>query len=436
MTDGISMKMYRLALCAVPLVLAWNIATAPARAQGAAAPVPAQSQTQNEETFSQAQIAEFVAPIALYPDPLLTQILMASTYPLEVIEAARWSHDNPSVTGQALATAMQAQPWDPSVKALTAVPQTLEMMSDKLAWTEQLGDAFLAQQQDVLDAVQKLRAEARAAGTLQSTPQQVVTTEPAQAGVLASGGQPPIVIEPVNPDVYYVPVYNPTVAYGAWGYPDYPPFYWSPPGFIASNVVSFAAGVAVGAAIWGGCDWWNHNVIINVNRYNVFNHANINIANNVWVHNPAHRGNVPYNAAVAERFGRSNQAAARDAMRERIDGQREDIFKDRADVQRDRPDAQRDDAFRRIEGKTDDAVRKDDDDRRISPALTERQDEDVRSDGSDRKIDRVMPEGRHAAPERENARRDFMRSRAEAPRLERRPMGGGFHFHGGGRHRH
>ena len=146
------------------------------------------------------------------------------------------------------------------------MPQTLEMMNDKLAWTEELGDAFLAQQQDVLNAVQKLRAEAQAAGNLQSTPQQVVTTAPAPAGVVASGGQPPIVIEPVNPDVYYVPVYNPAVVYGAWDYPNYPPFYWSPLGFVASNVVSFGAGVAVGAAIWGGCDWWNHNVIINVNQ--------------------------------------------------------------------------------------------------------------------------------------------------------------------------
>jgi Protein of unknown function (DUF3300) len=429
MTDKISMKACRLALCAAPLMMIWNVATVPARAQDAPAPAVTQSQPQNEPTLSQAQIAQLVAPVALYPDPLLTQVLMASTYPLEVVEAARWSHDNPAVKGRALETAMQDQSWDPSVKALTAVPQTLEMMSDKLAWTEELGDAFLAQQQDVLNAVQKLRAEAQAAGNLKSTPQQVVTTEPAPSGVVASGGQPPIVIEPVNPDVYYVPVYNPAVVYGGWAYPAYQPFYWSPPGFIASNVVSFAAGVAVGAAIWGGCDWWNHNVFINVNRYNVFNHTNINIANNVWVHNPAHRGNVPYrNAAVAERFGRSDQAAARDAMRARVDVQHDDIFKDHADVQRD-------DAFRGMEGKTDDAARKDDADRRTAPAMTERRDDDVRKADADRRIDRPMPERRDAAPERQDARRDFMRSRAQIFRPERRPMGGGFHFHGGGRDR-
>src|ERR1700753_2105802 len=224
---------------------------------------------------------------------------------------------------------MQSQSWDPSVKALTAVPQTLQMMSDKLAWTEELGDMFLAQQQDVVVAVQKLRAEAQAAGNLRSTPQQVVTMAPPPANAIASGAQQPIVIEPVNPDVYYVPVYNPAVAYGAWEYPSYQPFYWSPPGFVASNIVSFATGVAVGAAIWGNCDWWNHNVIINVNRYNVFNRTDINITNNVWTHNPAHRGNVPYrNAAVAERFGRGNEAAARDAFSDRFDAGRNDPFRD------------------------------------------------------------------------------------------------------------
>jgi len=408
MTDKISMKTCRLALCAVPLVLVCSFATVPARAQEITAPVQTQSQTQNGETFSQAQIQQLVAPIALYPDPLLTQILMASTYPLEVIEAARWSQNNPSVKGQALENAMQDQSWDPSVKALTAVPQTLEMMSDKLDWTQQLGDAFLAQQQDVLAAVQKLRTEAQAAGKLKSTPQQVVTTEPAPVGVPASADQPPIVIEPVNPNVYSVPVYNPAVVYGAWDYPAYPPFYWSPPGFVASNIVSFTAGVAVGAAIWGGCDWWHNNVTFNVNRYNVFNRTNINITNNVWRHDPAHRGNLPYrNAAVAERFGHPNEAAARDAFR-------------------DRPDAQRNDAFRRAEG---------DADRRVVPAMPDRRDDNVRRDIGDRAVDRAMPERREFAPPRDDARRQIMRSRAQVFRPQQHAMGGGFHFHGGGRHR-
>jgi hypothetical protein len=438
MTNNIAMTMRRFAFCAVPLVLVSSFATAPARAQDTTAPaqIQSQSRTQNQASFSEAQIEQFVAPIALYPDPLLSQILMASTYPLEVVEAARWSHDNPGVKGTALENAMQAQSWDPSVKSLTTVPQTLEMMSDKLAWTEQLGDAFLAQQQDVLNAVQKLRTEAQAAGNLQSTPQQVVTTASPPSGVAVSGPQQPIVIEPVNPDVYYVPVYNPAVVYGAWDYPAYSPFYWSPPGFVASNVVSFAAGVAVGAAIWGGCDWWNHNVIINVNRYNVFNRANINVANNIWEHNPAHRGDVPYrNAAVAQRFGRANEAAAREAFRDRADAPHDDLFRDRAnaghdDISRDRADTQRSDVLRRTDGDAGDTAG------RIAPALPDRRDGDVSRDGGDRAVDRAMPEHRDFAPRRDDASRPAMRSRAQVFRPGRSAMaGGGFHLRGGGFHR-
>jgi uncharacterized protein DUF3300 len=321
-----TMVLRRLALCAAPLILIWGLAAAPARAQDATAPAQVQTQTPIEEKLPEGRIEQLVAPIALYPDPLLSQVLMASTYPLEVVEAARWSHDNSMVRGQALQDAMQRQSWDPSVKALTAVPQTLQMMSDKLDWTQQLGDAFLAQQQDVLDAVQKLRAQAEAAGNLQSAPQQLVMTEAPAAGSASAGVQRAIVIQPVDPDVYYVPVYDPAVVYGAWSYPAYPPFHWSPPGFVASNVVSFAAGVAVGAAIWGGCDWWQHHVIINVNRFNTFNRTTINVTNNIWIHNPAHRGDVPYrSASVAEWFSGANNAAAREAFRDSVNVEHPDV---------------------------------------------------------------------------------------------------------------
>jgi hypothetical protein len=398
-------------------MLVFGLVSAPARAQNAATP----AQAQTEQNLSKGQVEQLVAPIALYPDPLLTQVLMASTYPLEVVEAARWSHDNAAVKGAALQDALQAQSWDPSVKALTAVPQTLQMMNDKLDWTQQLGDAFLAQQQDVLAAVQTLRAEAQAAGNLQSTPQQVVTVAPAPADVAAPGILRPIVIEPVNPDVYYVPVYDPAVAYGAWSYPDYPPFYWSPPGFVASNVVSFAAGVAVGSAIWGGCDWWQHNVIINVNRFNVFNHTNINIANDAWIHDPAHRQGVPYrSASVAKRFDSANEAAVRDALRDRTDTQHDDVFSDRTDVQH--PDA--------AHGMAGDSGV---DARRIAPALPDRL-----GDGGDRRVDRAMPERQDPARQdfslpRGDARLQAMRSRAQVFRPGR-AMGGGFRG-GGGRHR-
>jgi hypothetical protein len=412
MTTKFACALRRLVLCAAPFILVFGLASAPARAQNAATP----AQAQTEQNLSEGQIEQLVAPIALYPDSLLTQMLMASTYPLEVVEAARWSHDNAAVKGAALQDAMQAQSWDPSVKALTAVPQTLLMMNDKLDWTQQLGDAFLAQQQDVLAAVQKLRAEAQAAGNLQSTPQQVVTLAPAPTDVAASGMPRPVVIEPVNPDVYHVPVYDPAVAYGAWSYPDYPPFYWSPPGFVASNVVSFAAGVAVGAAIWGQCDWWHNNVIINVNRFNVFNHANV--TNDTWNHNPEHRHGVPYrNASVAARFGGANDAAAREAFRNRAAAQHDDVFGDRADTQH--PDA-----VHGMAGEGGDAAR------RIAPALSDRHDGDV-----DRRADRAMPERQEFARPRGDARPQAMRSRIQAFRPERRAFGGGFHFGGGGRRR-
>lgn len=166
-------------------------------------------------------------------------------------------------------------------------------------------------------AVQKLRQRAEAAGNLKSTPQQKVTRSSPPAGVSAPAGmQQAISIEPVDPDEYYVPVYDPGVVYGAWDYPAYQPFYWYPPGYVASGVIGFASGVAVGAAIWGGADWWRRNVYVNVNRYNQFNRTNI--VNNNWNHNPAHRGGVAYrNAGVARRFGSGNTPAARDALRNR-----------------------------------------------------------------------------------------------------------------------
>lgn len=397
-------------LCSAAFALATGLAAVPARAQDATVATQAQSQNQapSGQQLSQGQLDQLVAPIALYPDPLLTQVLMASTYPLEVVEAARWSHDNPGVTGNALQDAMQAQSWDPSVKALTAVPQTLQMMNDKLDWTQQLGDAFLAQQQDVMDAVQNLRAQAQAAGNLQSTPQQRVTTAPAPQDVASASMRQAIVIEPTDPDVYYVPVYNPAVAYGTWDYPAYPPFYWSPAGFVASNVVSFAAGVAVGAAIWGGCDWWGHNVIINVVRFNAFNHTDI--ANNVWVHNPAHRGDVPYrNAAVTARFDRADTIANRNALMDRFDAARPEMSR----------------AWDGMRNAT-------------SAVAPERRIPDVARD-AEREAERATMPPRDFGRPMADALSQEMRERAPEFRVPERAFGGegrGFFSHfGGGRHR-
>jgi Protein of unknown function (DUF3300) len=244
----------------------------------------------------------------------------------------------------------------------------------------------------------------------------LVTLAPASADVAVSGIGQAITVEPVDPDVYYVPVYNPAVAFGQWDYPSYPPFYWSPPGFVANNVVSFVAGVTVGAAIWGECDWWHNNVIIDVNRFNVFNHASV--TNDTWIHNPEHRHDVPYrNASVARRFGSANEVAARDEFRDRAAAQPGDVFGDRADTQH--PDA-----VHGMAHEAGDAAGK------IAPALHDRHDGDF-----DWRADRPMSEREEFARPRGDARPQVMRSRVQAFRPERRAFGGSFRFGGGGRRR-
>ncbi len=178
-----------------------------------------------------------LAPIALYPDALLSQMLMASTYPLEIVEAARWRKENAALEGTALQDALQKLSWDESVRSLTAFPDVLERMNKDLAWTQKLGDAFLGQQEQMLATVQTLRQKAQTAGNLQSNDKQKVETQTQE-------GKQVIVIEPANPQVVYVPTYQPTVVYGAWGYPAYPPYYpsyWYPPGARPSPAASSGA---------------------------------------------------------------------------------------------------------------------------------------------------------------------------------------------------
>ena len=214
--------------------------------------------------FKPEELEQIVAPIALYPDDLLAQVFMASTYPLEIVQAARWSKEHPEVKGDAVAAEMQKQVWDPSVKSLVAFPEVLTMMNEKLDWTVKLGDAFLAQQKEVMDAVQRLRKKAKDAGNLNSTKEQVVKTEPAPAGAPAPQI---IIIESSSPEVVYVPTYNPTVVYGAWPYPAYPPYYYYPPAYVpGAAFFSFSMGVVVGGALWGNCNWGGGDVDIDVNR--------------------------------------------------------------------------------------------------------------------------------------------------------------------------
>ena len=286
------------------------------RAQDAAQPAP----------FKKEEIEQLVAPIALYPDALVAQILMASTYPLEVVSAARWSKANPNVKDKALEDAMQKQTWDPSVKSLAAFPSVLAMLNDKLDMTQKLGDAFLGQQKEVMAAIQGLRAKAEKAGNLKSGKEQKVTTE-------QEGGTTVIKIEPADPQVVYVPTYNPTVVYGPWPYPAYPPYYYYPPGYSAGSVFfAFTIGVVVGNAMWGGCHWGGGNVYINHNTYNNFNKTDIKTGD--WQHKPEHRKGAQYrDQASQQKYGGGQRPGvdSREQFRGRAEEGRQDIARGDAD---------------------------------------------------------------------------------------------------------
>lgn len=253
---------------------------------------------QGDETdpvYGQPALDQLLAPVALYPDPLLSQILMAATYPLEVVQAERWLQQHPGLHGAALADAARDQQWEPSVKALLEFPSVLAMMDRQLPWTEKLGDAFLARQDAVMDTVQALRARAQAAGTLHTTPQQQVSAE-----------QGDIVITPTAPDVVYVPYYDPTVVYGAWWWPERPPMVWLPGEYMAPyGGVTIAGGIAFGLGValvdtlfieaWP--DWRGHRVNL------IHGPGGPRGPATVWSHDPAHRHGVAYrDPEVGARF--------------------------------------------------------------------------------------------------------------------------------------
>jgi uncharacterized membrane protein YgcG len=271
---------------------------------------------QLQPTLSADQLDSLVAPIALYPDPILSQVLVASTYPLEIVEAARWLSLNSSLQGKALVDAAAKQTWDASVQALVVLPDLLKRLNQDITWTADLGNTFLAQQQGVMEAVQRMRQKAQSKGALQSTKEQQVTTT-------TQGGNTYIEIQPASPQVVYVPLYNPVAVWGPPEYYPYPPIYYPPStgAIIAAGAISFGVGVAVGAIWsggWGGwgwgCGWGRNNVTINNNfiSSNHFNRVNVGNGNN-WVHNPAHRNGVPYNNRnVANQFnGTRNNVTAR-----------------------------------------------------------------------------------------------------------------------------
>jgi hypothetical protein len=278
----------------------------------------AQQQTQ---AFSTEQLDQMMAPVALYPDALLSQVLMASTYPVDVAEAARWSKANPKQQGDAAVKAVQDKPWDPSVQSLVAFPQVIQMMGEQPDWVQNLGDAFLASSKDVLDSAQRLRNRAQQQGSLRSNEQQrvIVEQEPQTQ-------QSIIRIEPANPEVIYVPTYDPAVVYGTWPYPAYPPYYWPPygysywypgwyPGAALATGIAFGLGVAAVGALWGNCNWGGGDVNINTNRYNSINtNRQLRADQTRFQHNAANRRGVPYrDARSQQQFGRNQGGADRRA---------------------------------------------------------------------------------------------------------------------------
>jgi hypothetical protein len=294
-------------------------------ANTAPATVPAK-----DPVFTQEQLDQMLAPIALYPDPLLAQVLMATTYPGEVAEAVTWSKAHPDAKGDDAVKQVANQPWDPSVQALVAFPQVLATLGQDPVWVQRLGDAFLAQPDDLMNGVQRLRRQAQAAGNLQSNQYQNVTIQnaapaPAPAATTTTAAPAPapasssstIIIQPSDPQVVYVPTYNPTTTYGTWAYPASPPAYYPPPpayypGQALMAGLAFGTGVAIVGALWGECDWGNNDVDIDVNRYNNIN-ANNRITNNQnkWQHNAAHRNGVPYrDSRSREQYGRQLDGAS------------------------------------------------------------------------------------------------------------------------------
>jgi hypothetical protein len=286
-------------LCTLLLLIPGNVMLGQPAPQ---APPPGQS-------LAPDQLDGLVAPIALYPDPLLSQILVASTYPLELVQASQWLQRNPGLTGPALTQAAQQQNWDPSIQALVVFPDLVKRLNQDITWTTNLGNAFLAQQPDVMDAVQRMRFQAQQAGKLNSTSQQRVTT--------VNGSGPPVInIEPADPNMMYLPYYNPV---SIWGPPLYYPYAsWFYPPFYGGGYFGFGLGINMGFYFgggwggWGGYGWspgWgNHSVFVNNsfihrNNFNAGGSRSLS-GSTAWSHNGSHRDGVPYSsAAVSNRYG-------------------------------------------------------------------------------------------------------------------------------------
>jgi hypothetical protein len=285
-------------------------------AQQAPAGPPAQPQARQQQPLSPQQLETLVAPVALYPDNLLSQVLVASTYPLEIVEANQWLQQNGNLSGQQLVNAARQQPWDASIQAMVMFPDVLGRLASNVQWTTDLGNAFLAQQADVMRAVQMLRKEAQANGRLNSNAEQTVTDQ-------SQGGQSAVEIQPANPDEVYVPEYNPEYMWGPP--PDYG--YYPDLDYVDDFGYGFYPGVYIGGFWpgfgWGGWGWWPNwfgcDIFL---RAGFFNHFGFGGGwgyghgwggrGGVWAHDPAHRMGVPYsNRTLASRYGGTSAGVGR-----------------------------------------------------------------------------------------------------------------------------
>ena len=354
----------RVGLACAGLALAIFLGGGKVSAQGTgAAPAPVQPADQSqaappsEKLYKNEQLDQMMAPVALYPDSVLSQILMACTYPSDVAEAVKWSAAHKDVKGDAAVSQVENEQWDPSVKSLVAFPQVLDLLGKQPDWVQKTGDAFLAQPSDVMDSIQRLRQKAQKAGNLKSNEQQKITTKQvpveSQAQTTTTSTQPAtttstnttiIEIQPSNPETVYVPSYNPTTVYGTWAYPSYPPPYWPPspyyypgyyPGAAFATGVMWGLGVAAIGSCWGGFGWGHGDVDINVNKYNninrnnqISNSGNRGNGNQKWQHNSQNRRGTPYaDSGSRQKYGQGVGGAenrsgyrgdsSRDASRQR-----------------------------------------------------------------------------------------------------------------------
>lgn len=276
-------------------------AAGPARAQSPDATPPVEAVADSTAGLPAEQLQSLVAPVALYPDALLAQTLVAATYPLEIIQLQQWLQKHPDLEGEALTSALEDQPWDPSIKSMAAVPDVVDRLANDIQWTTDLGNAFLAQQADVLDAAQTMRRKAQETGALETNEQMIVEVQVVERDTI-------VIVESANPEVIYVPVYDPVVVYPPVVYA-YPPIYYPPypPG---APFIAFSVGVAWGAHYGGsccGCGWGGNSIYINnSNNFNQINHRGGagQGGNGNWAHNPEHRGAAPYgDKATANKYG-------------------------------------------------------------------------------------------------------------------------------------